>query len=85
MKKDTVIALKKPEHIAEDPLMEILRKGAREMLKAALEAEVDSFLERFEEVKDATGKRMVTRNAYPTGENNSNRTRRHSCESAESR
>ncbi len=64
MKKDTVIALKKPEHIAEDPLMEILRKGAREMLKAALEAEVDSFLERFEEVKDATGKRMVTRNGY---------------------
>ncbi|HEY9713284.1 MAG TPA: transposase [Chroococcales cyanobacterium] len=64
MKKDTVIALKKPEHIAEDPLMEILRKGAREMLKAALEAEVDSFIARFEEVKDASGKRMVTRNGY---------------------
>ena len=64
MKKDTVIPLKKPEHIAEDPLMEILRKGAREMLKVALEAEVDSFLARFEEVKDASGKRMVTRNGY---------------------
>jgi putative transposase len=64
MKKDTVVELKKPEIVAEDPLMEILRKGAREMLKAALEAEVDSFLARFEEVRDASGKRMVTRNGY---------------------
>jgi transposase-like protein len=64
MKKDTVIPLKKPEHIAEDPLMEILRQGAQKMLKAVLEAEVDSFLARFEEVKDASGKRMVTRNGY---------------------
>jgi hypothetical protein len=29
MKKDTVIELKKPEVVAEDPLMEILRHGAR--------------------------------------------------------
>ena len=64
MKKDTVLRLKKPEHIAEDPLMEILRQGAQKMLKAVLEAEVDSFLARFEEVKDASGKRMVTRNGY---------------------
>jgi putative transposase len=64
MKKDTAIPLKKPEHIAEDPLMEMLRQGAQKMLKAVLEAEVDSFLARFEEVKDASGKRMVTRNGY---------------------
>jgi putative transposase len=64
MKKDTVIALKKPEVIAEDPLMEVLRKGAREMLKVALEAEVESFLARFEGVTDAAGRRMVTRNGY---------------------
>ncbi len=64
MKKDTVIPLKKPEHIAEDPLIEILRQGAQKMLKAVLEAEVDCFLARFEEVKDASGRRMVTRNGY---------------------
>ena len=29
MKKDTVVDLKKPEVVTEDPLMEVLRKGAR--------------------------------------------------------
>lgn len=64
MKKDTVVALKKPEIITEDPLMEIFRKGAREMLVRALEAEVEEFLERFENVRDTSGKRIVTRNGY---------------------
>lgn len=64
MKKDTVVELKKPEVIAEDPLMEVLRKGAREMLMRALEAEVEEFLERFDKVRDSSGKRLVTRNGY---------------------
>ena len=64
MKKDTVVELKKPEFVAEDPLMEVLRKGAREMLRCALEAEVEDFLSRFDKIRDETGKRMVTRNGY---------------------
>lgn len=64
MKKDTVVSLKKPEVFTEDPLMEVLRKGAREMLTRALEAEVEEFLERFDKVRDSSGKRMVTRNGY---------------------
>ena len=64
MKKDTVVDLKKPEVVAEDPLMEILRNGAREMLKCALEAEVTGFLERFDSVRDQSGNRLVTRNGY---------------------
>jgi len=64
MKKDTVVELKKPEAIVEDPLMEVLRKGAREMLKCALEAEVEDFLARFDEIRDSSGKRLVTRNGY---------------------
>jgi transposase-like protein len=64
MKKDTVVDLKKPEVVAEDPLMEILRNGAREMLKCALEAEVTGFLERFDNVRDQFGNRLVTRNGY---------------------
>lgn len=64
MKKDTVVELKKPEIIAEDPLMEVLRKGARDMLKCALEAEVEDFLSRFDKIRDESGKRMVTRNGY---------------------
>jgi transposase-like protein len=64
MKKDTVIALKKPEVVAEDPLTEVCRKGAREMLRCALEAEVEEFLARFDKIRDESGKRMVTRNGY---------------------
>ena len=64
MKKDTVVDLKKPEVIAEDPLMEVLRRGAREMLKCALEAEVEEFLARFDEIRDSSGKRLVIRNGY---------------------
>ena len=64
MKKDTVVELKKPEIVTEDLLTEVLRNGAREMLKRALEVEVEEFLERFEDVRDKSGKRMVTRNGY---------------------
>ncbi len=64
MKKDTVIALKKPEVVAEDPLTEICRKGAREMLRCALEAEVEDFLAGFDKIRNESGKRMVTRNGY---------------------
>jgi len=64
MKKDTVVELKKPEVVAEDPLMQLLRQGARQMLTKALEAEVDEFLERFDNIRDESGKRMVTRNGY---------------------
>ena len=64
MKKDTVVELKKPEAVVEDPLMEILRRGARELLTRALEAEVESFTKQFDDVRDAGGKRAVTRNGY---------------------
>jgi putative transposase len=64
MKKDTVVELKKPEVVAEDPLMEILRNGAQQLLSRALEAEIADFLDRFDHVRDAAGKRVVTRNGY---------------------
>lgn len=64
MKKNTVIELKKPEVSAEDPLMEILRRGARELLAKALEAEVESFVQKFDNVRDESGKRVVARNGY---------------------
>ncbi len=64
MKKDTVLQLKKPEVIAEDPLMQVLRKGAQQLLIRALEAEVEDFLGRYDHVRDSAGKRAVTRNGY---------------------
>jgi transposase-like protein len=64
MKKDTVVKLKKPEVVAEDPLTEVLRRGARQLLVQALEAEIEAFLTQYENVRDDNGKRQVTRNGY---------------------
>jgi putative transposase len=64
MKKDTVMALKKPEVLVEDPLTEVLRRGAKQLLVQALEAEIASFLKLHEQVRDENGKRQVTRNGY---------------------
>ena len=42
----------------------LVREGARKMLQAALEVEVQEHLERFEHLVDAQGKRQVVRNGY---------------------
>lgn len=47
-----------------DILSDILHKGAQELLAAALEAEVAEYLQRFEHVRDETGKRAVVRNGH---------------------
>ncbi len=57
MKKDPVIGLKKPEVQAEDPLTEVLRRGARQLLVQALEAEIDTFLTAHAHIKDDAGNR----------------------------
>ncbi|MFN8657404.1 MAG: IS256 family transposase [Candidatus Obscuribacterales bacterium] len=64
MKKDTVVQLKNPEVVAEDPLMEILRQGAQKLLKWALDAEIEEFLRQHEGVRDSSGKRAVIRNGH---------------------
>ena len=43
---------------------EIVREGARRMLAAALEAEVNSYLAQLADQRDETGRRLVVRNGY---------------------
>jgi len=64
MKKDTVVELKKPEVVIEDPLTEVLKRGARQLLTQALEAEIEAFSKQYENFRDENGKRQVTRNGY---------------------
>jgi transposase-like protein len=45
-------------------LDELVRDGARRMLAAALEAEVAEHIERYAEVRDEKGHRLVVRNGY---------------------
>jgi hypothetical protein len=64
MAKDNVIELKNPEPFVEDPLTDILRQGARQILAAALEAEVAVFLQQYNEEADDNGRRRIVRNGY---------------------
>ena len=45
-------------------LDEIVRDGARRMLAAALQAEVDAYIEQFQAEVDEQGRRLVVRNGY---------------------
>jgi putative transposase len=64
MTKNNVIDIKKPE--IDDPITDILRQGARQLLTAALEAEIDIFLQQYREEKDQDGCQRVVRNGYHT-------------------
>jgi putative transposase len=45
-------------------LDEILREGARKMLQAAIESEIEEYIVKYQAVVDAGGKQLVTRNGY---------------------
>jgi putative transposase len=47
-----------------DPLTEVLRSGARELLQQAVEAEVAEFVARHRELKDEQERQRVVRNGY---------------------
>lgn len=60
MSNSNVVELNKP---VEDMLSTVLKQGARQMLAAAIEAEVQAFLEEHADLQVA-GKRAVVRNGY---------------------
>jgi transposase-like protein len=64
MAKDNLIDLKKPESFIDDPITDILRQGARRLLCAALEAEVETFLKQYKDISDGKGWQRVVRNGY---------------------
>jgi transposase-like protein len=64
MPQDNVIELKKPEPFVDDPITEILRQGARKLLSEALEAEIESFLSQYRDLKGSHGHQRITGNGY---------------------
>jgi len=64
MKHDSVIELKKKEPFIDDPITDILRKGARQLLAQALESEIDLFISQFAEMRDEQGRQRIVRNGY---------------------
>ena len=65
MEEDTVVRLQWPGgSVAEDPLLAVLREGARRMLTCAIEAEVDGFMADCAALVDEQGRRRVVRNGH---------------------
>lgn len=63
MKENNVIEFKKPE-LVEDLLTEVLRNGARKLLKEALEVEIETFIEEYQNFRLPNGYRRIVRNGY---------------------
>ncbi|MGA7306170.1 MAG: IS256 family transposase [Rhodothermales bacterium] len=61
-----VIEFTQSKLLVDDPLTEIIRSGARELLAAAFEAEVESFLCHYDSLRDPGGRRRLVRNGYHT-------------------
>jgi putative transposase len=65
MKEDTVVALPRPgASVTDDPLLMVLREGARRMLLQAIEAEVETFLTAHGSLVDEQGRRRLVRNGH---------------------
>ena len=65
MEEDTVIALPRPgSGVMDDPLLAVLREGARRMLTQAIESEVEAFLAAHAGLVDQHGRRRLVRNGH---------------------
>jgi putative transposase len=65
MEDDSVVRLPRPgASVDDDPLLEVLRSGARRMLQQVIETEVEAFLAAHADLEDANGRRRVVRNGY---------------------
>ena len=64
MSKSNVVSMVRPTAEPQDMLTEIARDGARQMLTAALSAEVEAFVAGYAELVDAQGRRRVVRNGF---------------------
>ena len=65
MDEDSVVALPRPgASVTDDPLLAVLRDGARRMLMQAIEVEVEAFLAAHAELVDEQGRRRLVRNGH---------------------
>lgn len=64
MKDSTLNAVATPEEPGQDPLTDLLRSGARDLIKQAVEAELSSMLSEYKDQKLPDGRQIVVRNGY---------------------
>jgi transposase-like protein len=63
MSEDKVISFTPPGQI-DDPLTEVLRAGARQLLEQAVEAELEAFLAAYAELKTEDGRQRLVRHGH---------------------
>ena len=63
MSKGNVISLENSEENA-DVLTSLLRSGARELIKKAVQSELSEFLSQYQDMTDSEGRPLVVRNGY---------------------
>ena len=64
MTQDTVVALRGRDGFSPDPLTELLRQGARQLIAQAVEAELSGFLAAHADQTDAAGRRRLVRHGH---------------------
>lgn len=64
-KKNTLESLESPEkNVLIESIDELIRNGAQRIIRAALESEVDAFIDYYENIRDKKGHKVVVRNGF---------------------
>ena len=64
MSKSNLHALSQPEVSGNDPLHELIRQGARDLIARAVEAELEGLLNQYSGITTPDGRRAVVRNGH---------------------
>jgi len=64
MSKSNLHALSQPEQTHNDPLHELIRQGARDLIARAVETELESMLSQYADVTTPDGRQAVVRNGH---------------------
>ena len=64
MTKDTVVALRAPDGFSPDPLTDLWRHGARQLIAQAVEAELNTFLAAHADQTGTAGRKRLVRHGH---------------------
>ncbi|EDZ48206.1 transposase, mutator type [Rhodobacterales bacterium Y4I] len=64
MKEDTITALPDPNGFSADPLADLIRSGARQLIEQALEVELSALLAQFSQETTEDGRARLVRNGH---------------------
>ena len=64
MAKSTVVQFELPSEFSPDPLTEVIQAGAKELLRAAVQAEVSAFIAEHANLLDEQGRQRLVRHGF---------------------